>query len=305
MRRHTTRLYASTTDARPAADKKTMLALCLLALSLSIFLLRPACVPKAHGAAAPPPMPASMQQEQRAPGITNSIAVQQTEQTDPDGKSVIVRTSHNTDVGIAVIDKNNGPLWFPATARQQPAGQADARELKLKIRELADQLIVNLDSAALKGALAIPTSFVNQDDFSQSSALGRYVAEQLYYELSQRGFPVREYRMAGAVRVSEDGEMILSRAPASVQVRDTKLMVIAGTYHVDRQAIFMNARLLRGADGQVARAAHIILPANALTRRMLAGTGKTLKAGAMSIKDFKSLTQPVNLTPFDRGEDIH
>ncbi len=220
------------------------------------------------------------------------------------GKRVDLRQSTNDDVGLAIPDGANGVVWVPAPAQGPSTGYADARELKLKVRELAAQLIAGMDPS-LRGSVALPVSFVSQDDFTQTSALGRFMAEQLFYEFNQRGFPVREYRMADAVTLKEDGEFLLSRAVPAVSVKTPGLVFVAGTYYTDRQAIFINARLIRGTDGRVLRAAQIVLPNSTLTRRMAAGTGKTLKAGGLRIEDFKTVTQPTNLTPIDRGEDIH
>ncbi len=220
------------------------------------------------------------------------------------GKRTALRQSKNDDVGFAIPDGAGGVVWTPAPAQAPPAGYTDARELKLKMRELAAQLIAGMDPS-LRGSVALPVSFVNQDDFTQTSPLGRFMAEQLFYEFNQRGFPVREYRMADSVTMKEDGEFLLTRALAPVSVKAPGVVVVAGTYYADRQAVFVNARLIRGTDGRVLRTAQLVLPSNTLTRRMMAGTGKVLKAGSLKIQDFKTTTQPTNLTPIDRGEDIH
>ncbi len=253
-----------------------------------------------------PPMPSSMK-NQPAAGQDDLIGVQNVFENGSAtyrGKRVDLRQSHNDDVGFAIPDGSGSIVWTPAPGQSPPAGYTDARELKLKVRELAAQLIAGMDPA-LRGAVALPVSFVNQDDFNQTSPLGRFMAEQLFYEFNQRGFPVREYRMAGSVTLREDGEFLLSRNLPPLTARVPGLVFVAGTYYADRQAVFINARLIRGTDGQVLRTAQLVLQNNTLTRRMLAGKGKILQAGSMKILDYKTTTQPTNLTPIDRGEDIH
>lgn len=253
----------------------------------------------------PPAMPDAMRnagEGQRGQGYS-AVSVSAKHTVRIDGTTVTVRESVPDSAGFAVPDAEGGFVWMPAEAQRAPAGLADARELKLKVRELAAQLIAGMDPG-LRGMVAIPTSFVNQEDFSQSSPLGRFIAELLFHEFNQRGFPVREYRMAPSVTVRDDGEFLLSRKVSGVSTKDGGNLFVVGTCFTDRQAVFVNARLVRG-NGMVLRTAQLVLPNTALTRRMAAGGGKTLKAGTLPIRDFKTTTQPVNLTPIDIGEDVH
>ena len=56
---------------------------------------------------------------------------------------------------------------------------ADAQQLKQHVRDLADQMLAATPNAALAGWVALPVSFVNQQDFQETSALGRYMADGL------------------------------------------------------------------------------------------------------------------------------
>jgi len=144
-----------------------------------------------------------------------------------------------------------------------------AQEVKLKVRELADQLLASLPNDALAGFVALPTSFVDQNDFTSSSPLGRYLAEGLIYEFSQRGFPVREYRTDGSITMSEGiGETTLARKGKIATAKGKGNALLIGTYHQDPDAIFVNARLVRSSDGLVLRTGQIMLTPNAVTLRM-------------------------------------
>ncbi|CAK7047464.1 MAG: hypothetical protein DELT_00888 [Desulfovibrio sp.] len=256
----------------------------------------------------PPPMPEEMKNGAATRGgqSFNAVSITAKREARLGEKEITVRESTIGDVGFAVPDSEGGLVWIPADVRRAQAGMADARELKLKVRELASQLIAGMDPA-LRGMVAIPTSFVSQEDFTQTSPLGRFMAEQLIYEFNQRGFPIREYRLAGSVSVRDDGEFMLSRKVSGVSANATGTLFVVGTYFADRQAVFINARLVRG-NGSVLRTAQIVLPSSSMTRRMLAGgggAGKMLRTGSLPIHDFKTTTQPTNLTPFDLGEDVH
>ena len=144
-----------------------------------------------------------------------------------------------------------------------------AQELKLKVRELADQLLASLPNDALTGFVALPTSFVDQNDFHSSSPLGRYLTEGLIYEFNQRGFPVREYRTDGTIIMREEtGETTLERKGKLATAKGKSNALVLGTYHQDPDAIFVNARLVRSSDGIVMRTGQVMLTPNAVTLRM-------------------------------------
>ena len=253
----------------------------------------------------PPPMPEAMKKAPSTATLpSNAMPVGIERKAYINGEKVSVRESLGRDAGFALPDTDGGLVWVPAPASPIPAGMADAREIKLKIRELASQLIANMDPA-LRGTVAIPTSFVNQENFSQSSALGRFISEQLFYEFNQRGYPVKEFRLAPVVTSREgEGEFLLTRKIPAVPTSNGNNVFVVGTYFMDRQAIFVNARLVRG-NGTVLRTAQVIMSTNGMARRMMAGSGKTLQSGSLPIEDYKTRTQPTNLTPFDQGEDVH
>ncbi len=222
------------------------------------------------------------------------------------GQAVPARRLTSLNTGYALNDGAGGVIWSPGSPRQpQNPAYADARELKLKVRELTDQLVQGTPFSGLKDGVAVPTSFVSQENFEQTSPFGRFIAEQFYYELSQRGVPLREYRIDGNLRVTENGEFILKKTPATRQLASCNYYIV-GTYYNDSQTIFVNARLITSS-GQVLRAGQLLMPSTSLTKRMLAGgSGSKIKmGGTMQIKDFGSQAMPAPLTPVDMGQDIH
>ena len=201
----------------------------------------------------------------------------------------------------------------------QDADYVDARELKLKVRELGEQLVADMKDCSLQGTVALPTSFVNLNNFNESSDFGRLVGEQLFFELNQRGYPVREYRMSGNIQPrAKAGEFALSRELGTVSARSGNAVVIAGTYSQANNAVFVNARLVRPKDGRVLRTANVVIETNPTIRRMLAaksfsgaggaGKGSGMADGTMRIRDFDRAMNPPppqSLTAIDKGQDIH
>lgn len=154
----------------------------------------------------------------------------------------------------------------------------DAQELKLKVRELADQLLATMPNHSLTGLVALPTSFVNQDNVRQSSPFGRLVGESLIYEFNQRGFPVREYRLPGYIDIiPQEGDFALLRKGLVKTAGEKWAALIIGTYYRTPDAVFVNARLVRAADGMVLRTGQLVLVNNKLMAQLTlpAGTAAT------------------------------
>jgi hypothetical protein len=220
------------------------------------------------------------------------------------GRKNTARTALERGHGLVFTDGRGEVLLVPGqkTAAANP-DLVDARELKLKMRELAAQLVADLPGS-FSSYIAIPVSFVAQDDFESSSSLGRFIVEQMLYEFTQRGLSTQELRMNGKLIMREDGEFILSRQN-SVTALDARSLYLAGTYHTEQNTIFINARLIR-ANGQIIRTGQIIMPLNPLTRRMLAASGKKIAEQSIEILDFEQEARPLQSpTAFDQGMDIH
>lgn len=172
--------------------------------------------------------------------------------------------------GMLVPNASGGTMLIPGAKRNGPNPYyEEAVELKLKAREIAAQLLDTHNNSALTGLVAMPVSFVNLDDFNDSSPLGRYLAEAMFYEFNQREFPVREYRLTGSIALREGvGEVAISRSLPPIATNQSWAALLIGTYQRDPSAIFVNARLVRPADGLVLRTAQLVLPLNSLNTRM-------------------------------------
>lgn len=176
------------------------------------------------------------------------------------------------DNGILIPDGKGNVVWSPdSTSSQKPHETfIQAQELRLKVKELAAQLLDTQDNTVLIGFVALPTSFVNLNNFSETSPLGRYMSEAMIYEFNQRGFPIKEYRMDKKIYINNvtGGEFVLKRDLPPLAIQQQWTAVLIGTYLKENNAIFVNARLIRVADGLVLRTAQIVLPENTITSSM-------------------------------------
>lgn len=157
------------------------------------------------------------------------------------------------------------------------AGYVDAMEVKLKCRELADQMLATVPNDAIQGFVAVPTSFVDQNNTSQSSPLGKLFSETMFFEFNQRGFPTWEYRLSGNIAVTGgQGDLALASSQI-VQARQKWGAMLVGTYAVDKDVTFVNARLVRASDGLVLRTGQVIMPNTPIVKRMITPDARVSK----------------------------
>ncbi len=201
--------------------------------------------------------------------------------------------SENIDTGIFVPDGRGGFIHVPGRDYPNPdPGYAEAQEIRLKAKELAAQLLEVNGSPGIGGLVALPTSFVNLNNFNESNPLGRYMAEAMFYEFNQRGVPVREYRLNGKISMHEtEGEFALTRNIPALSVRNGYAAVLVGTYLKDRDGVFINSRLVRPSDGLVLRTAQLVLDNNSVlarmcTRPLTPGTLR-IRSGSVPVKGKK------------------
>ena len=211
--------------------------------------------------------------------------------------------------GMLLPDGNGGYIWVGSenTILAAPDFKHDAaREIKLLVRELADQLLATMPNETLRGAIAVPVSFVSQDNFEATSSLGRYIAEQMYFEFNQRGFPIREYRLAPMLTTQRgQGEFLLSRDTAGMPSTLQSTVFLVGTYYHDRDNVFVNARLIDGATGLVLRSGNVVFPQTNVTRKMLDNERMDLEVATTSIRDFRAQSQQRGAqSDIDQGYDI-
>lgn len=106
------------------------------------------------------------------------------------------------------------------------------------------------------------TSFVNLDDLGETSTLGRIIPQQIGTRLTQNGIEVVDIRLRGeSLLVRENqGEFALSRKLQEIARDKQAHSVLVGTYSVVYNQVYVNAKILRSADGLTMAATDYALP---------------------------------------------
>lgn len=173
---------------------------------------------------------------------------------------VRVREAQGAQQGYMVPDGKGGYVYYDPgkPPSPPPASRGDAEEVRLYARELASQISMGISGQTpLAGVVSVPTAFVDQDTRAVTP-FGRLLGEQMIYELSSRGFPVKEVRGGAPLAQKTKGK----KAPAEA------VAVLAGSYYADRDNVFVNARLVEPS-GRVLRTGSVLIPMTSTMRRML------------------------------------
>ncbi|SHN66268.1 FlgO family outer membrane protein [Desulfovibrio litoralis] len=225
-----------------------------------------------------------------------------------------VRTTANiidrNYTGYFLPDGRGGVLFQPGQEiKPLNPRYIDAREIKLKVRELAEQLTQDLPSS-LQNSVILPTAFVTQDNFDMTSSFGRYIAEQLFFEFNQRGMNVKEYRLDKSIRMTEGvGERALSRRKKTKAINRANTLVVVGNYFSTKDAVMLNASLVDGKTQSIIRSANLVFEQTPVSRAMIARRSSSAQAVGVGIRAFPrpapKQTTPNASSPFDLGQDIH
>jgi TolB-like protein len=117
----------------------------------------------------------------------------------------------------------------------------------------------------------LAATFVDINNLETSSGLGRVIGEQLGSKFAQQGFTVVEIKMRNNIFVKEGlGEFALSRSIKDISQSHNAAAVIAGTYAVARQSVFVQARLIRATDNLILASYDYVLPLGPDAKALLA-----------------------------------
>ncbi|HOB61800.1 MAG TPA: FlgO family outer membrane protein [Candidatus Competibacteraceae bacterium] len=135
----------------------------------------------------------------------------------------------------------------------------------------ADALLARASWLKERREPLLAATFVDINNLEMSSGLGRVIGEQVGSRFAQEGFTVVEIKMRNNIFVKEGaGEFMLSRSVKEISQSQNAAAVIAGTYAVGRQSVFVNARLIRATDSLVLASYDYVLPLGPDAKALLA-----------------------------------
>ncbi len=178
--------------------------------------------------------------------------------------------------------------WLTGGKKQAMPAQTGT-QLKLRVRELVAQLLAGSKEPVAGQLRVTVASFVNLDQVYETSALGRYLGEQMLHELQRARVDAVDVRMMPAMQISKGhGEYALSRDMAELNYVHHADSVVAGTYSVAAGQIFVNARLLENGTGLLLSSGSLVFEVDGVSAAMLkdAGQPQQTPSSHVTIKAF-------------------
>jgi len=121
------------------------------------------------------------------------------------------------------------------------------------------------------GSRVLVASLADVDDLERSSTFGRMVGEQVSSRMVQLGYAVQEVRLRNSLMIREGtGELILSRDLNRIGRESNAQAIVAGTYAVGGQWIYVTLRLISAGSGQVISSVDFAVPVDKDTAKLVA-----------------------------------
>ncbi len=184
--------------------------------------------------------------------------------------------SEGVPTELTIPDVNGKHLLrIPIETQLSPSpAYLDAHEIRLKVREMASQLLETWNPAALNNKIAYITTFTPQHDLRMPTPFGQYLREAFMYEFNNRGFPVRDFSGRSLI-INQDGFAYgISDNDYKISVKNNNAVLVTGSFYADHSFLFMNVRMIRGSDGMLLRTAQTVFTLNPTLSRM---TGRNYK----------------------------
>lgn len=192
------------------------------------------------------------------------------------------RRFNNTLLGAALLSTvlltgcgspQSGGSLLPTTL-DTPDAWRPLPGLKELTYEAADDMVAQLQGDNRKSEIILPASFVDDNDLTRTSAMGRVLAQQMASRFIQADFTVLEIKVRKSVRLRKgEGQFLLSRELEDVATNHKATAVLVGSYVESRSLLFVNAQLILLNGGVVLASQDFKVPLTFELRALLTQTG--------------------------------
>ncbi|MBF0169975.1 MAG: hypothetical protein HQK87_02625 [Nitrospinae bacterium] len=161
--------------------------------------------------------------------------------------------------GLVILLMMGGCSSLTRLQQEQEAG-GPAQAFNKEIQIIAIEMVNRLREFDPTDRTVAVTTFVDLDNFEETSSFGRYVAEDLGMELFKLGFRLREIRQRVQIKITpEVGEVALTRDSAALMRSAQVDAVVTGAYSRFGDQVVVNARLIDVDTGRVVSAGQMVV----------------------------------------------
>lgn len=144
---------------------------------------------------------------------------------------------------------------------QSSIGDSDITytHLNSAIKEIANQLLLNIPSSKTIDTKFVITTFVNLNNFQKTSKFARVISESLIDELHTKRFSIIDYRTQDVLSVDKNGEYLLTRDYNKLKSSIPESLLLVGTYSIiDKKTLVINARIIDNFTSEVISTAKVL-----------------------------------------------
>jgi len=181
----------------------------------------------------------------------------------------------------------------PKCAAQPGLGQA----FIVENFKAVDGLVGNATARIDPDGRILVLSFVNREGLGASSRFGRLVSAQFSSRLTQIGYPVVEANLPLQPGTATGGLIPTPEQTRFMQSNFNAFAVLAGTYTVDMETVFVSARILRLEDNAVVGAHEYSLPRKGVVARLLDDPERYDRILEAHMRNPQAKTPDVIITP--------
>jgi TolB-like protein len=128
------------------------------------------------------------------------------------------------------------------------------------VRNMAQDLVSNMEFVSERTPVAVTHFALIDSDLKQTNLLGQQMAESFVHEFHQFRMPVVEYKATQFIRVSENGDFVMSRDFLDLKNNTPIQYVLTGTMTKHQGGFIVNARMLGMQSNVVVASAQSFIP---------------------------------------------
>ncbi len=157
---------------------------------------------------------------------------------------------------------------FQHNAQQQLYRQQPITTVNEYSRNIVHELMQQHQALDDNAMVAVTDLSYTDSALDQGSLFGHHFSEAMIYDLHRFGVPVLDYKATDYIRVTPDGDFVLSRNFEELKAELPIKYVITGTMTMHQQGLLVNARLIQIDNKRVISAARTFVP-NHVVRALL------------------------------------
>lgn len=167
-------------------------------------------------------------------------------------------------------EKPQESAFQPATFAGTP--QSEVTTIHHLVHGLIEDMMASMRSTGKVNSVVVADFVFLDGQYDKSGLLGKQLAQSMMSELHQSGIKVLDHKVTDYIRVTRDGDLVLSRDYKELRPDVQAQFVIAGTLTRHQNGILVQARMVNLLGKDIVAAAQTLLP-TLQVRALLASIG--------------------------------